>query len=61
MNEIAKARADVNQRVAEYIRSHPDMSYNQIAQNLDVSRWRVITVAAGIGITRKTGPKVRDR
>lgn len=60
MNEIAEARASINQRVASYIQSHPDVAYSRIAQALGVSRWRVQTVAAGIGITRKSGPKQKD-
>ena len=59
MNDIEKARARINQRVAEYIQSHPDVSYSQIANALEVSRWRVMAVATGIGISRKTGPKTK--
>jgi hypothetical protein len=33
------------------------MSYERVAKKLGVSRWRVMTVAAGMGITRKSGPK----
>ena len=57
MNEIAKARAKVNGQVARYLRAHPDETYEQVARTLGVSRWRVLTVAAGLGISRKTGPK----
>jgi hypothetical protein len=59
MNGVAEARAGVNQRVARYIESHPNLSYERIAEKLGVSRWRVLTVAAGLGISRKTGPKTR--
>ena len=57
MNEIANARAKVNERVGRYLRSHPLKTYEQVARTLLVSRWRVLTVAAGLGITRKSGPK----
>lgn len=57
MNEIAKARAKVNEQVARYIRAHPKKTYEQVARALAVSRWRVLTVAAGLGINRKSGPK----
>ena len=57
MNDIEKARAKINERVAGYIQSHPDVPYCKIAQTLEVSRWRVLTVASGLGINRKTGPK----
>lgn len=60
MNEIAKARAKVNEQVARYLRAHPDEPYEQVAHSLDVSRWRVLTVAAGLGISRKTGPKPKS-
>jgi hypothetical protein len=60
MNDIADARARVNQRVARYLQSHPYLSYSQIAEKLGVSRWRVLMVAAGLGISRKTGPKPPD-
>ncbi len=60
MNEIANARAKINKRVASYIQSHPDVAYTRIAQALGVSRWRVLTVAAGMGVTRKSGPKQKD-
>src|ERR1700689_867121 len=55
--DIAEAKTRVNQRVARYLRSHPHLSYSQIAETLGASRWRVLTVAAGMGISRKTGPK----
>jgi hypothetical protein len=61
MTEIAKARTMVNQRVARYLQSHPYLSYSRIAEKLGVSRWRVLTVAAGLGVSRKTGPKPRQR
>jgi DNA-binding transcriptional regulator LsrR (DeoR family) len=57
MNDIAKARARVNQRVARYVQLHPEATYSQIAEKLGVSRWRVLMVAGGMGISRKTGPK----
>jgi hypothetical protein len=57
MNNIDKARLQINNCVAEYIQSHPDVSYGQIAKTLGVSRWRVMAVASGMGISRKTGPK----
>jgi hypothetical protein len=61
MDDIAEARARVNQRVARYIQSHPNMTYSRIAEKVGVSRWRVLTVAAGLGISRKTGPKLRQQ
>jgi transcriptional regulator of acetoin/glycerol metabolism len=57
MNQIAKARAKVNEQVARYLQAHPETTYEQVAKALGVSRWRVLTVAAGLGISRKTGPK----
>lgn len=60
MNEIANARASINQRVASYLQAHPTSTYEQVAKALGVSRWRVLTVAAGLGISRKTGPKPRS-
>jgi hypothetical protein len=57
MNNIEAARLQTNNCVAEYIQSHPNVSYGQIAATLGVSRWRVMAVASGIGITRKSGPK----
>jgi hypothetical protein len=57
MDDIAKARAAMNQRVARYIVAHSEETYEQVARTLGVSRWRVLTVAAGLGISRKTGPK----
>ena len=61
MNEIAKARINVNQKVGRYLQSHPTKTYEQVAQTLGVSRWRVLTVAAGLGISRKTGPKLKHK
>jgi hypothetical protein len=60
MDDIEKARAKINKRVAGYIQSLPDMTYVQIAQALGVSRWRVLTVASRLGIARKTGPKRKN-
>jgi hypothetical protein len=57
MNEIAKARLKVNKEVARYLDAHPAETYEQVSQTLRVSRWRVLTVAAGLGISRKSGPK----
>lgn len=57
MDTIAKARASTNERVARFLRTNPGMSYERVAKKLGVSRWRVMTVAAGMGITRKSGPK----
>ena len=57
MNDIAMARARVNQRVARHLRSHPGVTYSKVAAELGASRWRVLMVAAGLGISRKTGPK----
>ena len=57
MDDIAKARAKVNEQVARYLHAHPDETYEQVARSLEVSRWRVLTVAAGMGISRKSGPK----
>jgi hypothetical protein len=59
MDDIAKARAKVNESVALYLKANPSETYEQVAQTLGVSRWRVLTVAAGLGISRKTGPKPR--
>lgn len=61
MNEIENARTVVNERVGFHLQAHPEETYEQIARTLGVSRWRVITVAAGLGISRKTGPKPRLR
>jgi transcriptional regulator of acetoin/glycerol metabolism len=61
MNKIAKARAKVNEQVARYLQAHPESTYEQVARTLGVSRWRVMTVAAGLGISRKTGPKPRPK
>ena len=60
MDRIAKARAAMNQRVARYLEAHPTSTYEKVAQALGVSRWRVLTVAAGLGISRKTGPKPKS-
>lgn len=60
MDRIAKARAAMNQGVARYLEAHPDTTYEQVAKALGVSRWRVLTVAAGLGISRKTGPKPKS-
>ena len=49
MNDIAMARARVNQRVARHLRSHPGVTYSKVAAELGVSRWRVLMVAAGLG------------
>jgi len=61
MNQIAKARAEVNEQVARYVLAHPAETYEQVARTLGVSRWRVLTVAAGLGISRKTGPKPKPQ
>ena len=61
MNEIAKARLKVNEQVARFLQAHPTKTYEQVARTLLVSRWRVLTVAAGLGISRKTGPKPRAK
>jgi hypothetical protein len=60
MNDIEKARVLINKRVAEYIQSHPSLPYSQIATALEVSRWRVMSVASGMGISRKSGPKGKN-
>ena len=60
MDNIERARAKINKRVAGYIQSLPDVTYVQIAQALGVSRWRVLTVASRLGIARKTGPKRKN-
>jgi hypothetical protein len=57
VDDIAEARAKINERVAGYLRSHPDLSYTKVAETLGVSRWRVLMVAGAIGISRKSGPK----
>jgi len=41
--------------------AHPAETYEQVARTLGVSRWRVLTVAAGLGISRKTGPKPKPQ
>lgn len=61
MDDIAKARTAVNQRVARFIAAHPEETYEHVARTLGVSRWRVLTVAAGLGISRKTGPKPKPK
>ena len=61
MDNIAKARAAMNQRVARYVIAHPTETYEQVARTLQVSRWRVMTVAAGLGISRKTGPNPKPQ
>lgn len=61
MDEIAAARKAVNQRVARYVLAHPTEPYEQVARTLGVSRWRVLTVAAGLSISRKTGPKPKPK
>ena len=61
MDNIAKARAAMNQRVARYVVAHPAETYEQVAGTLRVSRWRVLTVAAGLGISRKSGPKPKPQ
>jgi hypothetical protein len=61
MDNIAKARAEMNQLVARYVVAHPDQTYENVAQTLEVSRWRVLTVAAGLGISRKSGPKPKPQ
>lgn len=61
MNEIAKARIKVNEQVVRYLHAHPAKTYEQVARSLGVSRWRVVTVAAGLGISRKSGPKPKPQ
>ena len=61
MNEIEKARATVNERVSAHLKANPSETYEQVAESLGVSRWRVLTVAAGLGISRKTGPKPKPQ
>jgi hypothetical protein len=61
MNEIEKARTKVNEQVARYVLAHPAETYEQVARTLGVSRWRVLSVAAGLGICRKTGPKPKPK
>jgi len=60
MDDIEKARAKINEHVALNLQSFPEITYRQIAQALGVSRWRVQTVASGLGITRKPGPKRKN-
>jgi len=57
MNEIEKGRAEIKRRVKRYLQTHPTRTYEQVATELGVSRWRVLMVASGMGISRKTGPK----
>ena len=59
MNEIEQGRTAINERVGRYLKAHPNRTYEQVAVTLGVSRWRVLMVAASLGITRKTGPKAR--
>jgi hypothetical protein len=61
MDSIAKARTKINEKVGRYLQSHPAKTYEQVARTLGVSRWRVLTVAAGLGISRKTGPKPKPQ
>ena len=61
MNEIEMARLRVNEQVASYVLAHPGETYEQVARTLGVSRWRVLTVAAGLGISRKSGPKPKPQ
>lgn len=61
MDSIAKARAAMNQLVVRYVVAHPAETYEQVARTLGVSRWRVLTVAAGLGISRKSGPKPKPQ
>ena len=61
MNEIAAARKAVNEKVARYVLTHAAEPYEQVARMLGVSRWRVLTVAVGLGISRKTGPKPKPK
>lgn len=61
MNEIEMARARVNEQVARYVLAHPAETYEQVARTLAVSRWRVLTVEAGLGISRKSGPKPKAK
>jgi hypothetical protein len=61
MNEIAAARKAVNEKVALYVLAHAAEPYEQVARSLEVSRWRVLTVAAGLGISRKSGPKPKPQ
>jgi hypothetical protein len=51
----------VNEQVARYLQAHPGKTYEQIARTLGVSRWRFLTVTAGLGISRKTGGSIRIR
>jgi hypothetical protein len=61
MNEIERARTRVNEQVALYLKANPAETYEQVARTLGVSRWRVLTVAAGLGISRKSGPKPKPQ
>jgi len=61
MDDIAQARMKVNEQVARHLHAHPEETYEQVARTLQVSRWRVMTVAAGLGISRKTGPKPKPQ
>lgn len=60
MDEIEQGRTAINERVGRYLQAHPNRTYEQVAVTLGVSRWRVLTVAASLGITRKTGPKPKQ-
>ncbi len=57
MNEIEKGRVAINRRVMRYLQAQPAKTYEQVAESLEVSRWRVLMVASAMGISRKTGPK----
>lgn len=61
MNEIANARAKVHEEVALYLRAYPAETYEQVARTFGVLRWRVLTVAAGLRISRKTGPMPKPK
>jgi hypothetical protein len=61
MDGIAQARAKANEKVGRYLQSHPTKTYEQVARSLGVSRWRVLTVTAGLGIQRKSGPKPKPQ
>ena len=60
MNEIEKGRVAINRRVMSYLHAQPAKTYEQVAESLGVSRWRVLMVASAMGISRKTGPKPKQ-
>jgi hypothetical protein len=61
MNEIEKGRVAINRRVMRYLQAQPAKTYEQVAESLEFSQWRVLMVASAMGISRKTGPKPKRK